>query len=106
VYDELKASEPSQFSWLLNTFQEAELDVPGRTLTVPQQDRRLRVRHLLPRKVAYEQSNERRYPILTKAWARVSEAFPEPFHIRVNTAEDAEDQRFLALLNTFDEDEG
>ncbi len=106
IYDELQASEPSEFTWLLNAFQEAEIDEAGRTMTVPQQDRRLRVRHLLPRKVEYKQSNERRYPILTRAWARVSEAFPEPAHIRVNTAEKAEDQRFLALLNTYGAAEG
>lgn len=106
VYDELKASKPSEFTWLLNAFQEAEIDAAGRTMTVPQQDQRLRVRHLLPRNVTYKQTTNRRFPILSRAWARVSEAFPEPAHIRVNTTTDATDQRFLALLNTYAEQDG
>ncbi len=106
VYDELAAEEPSAFSWLLNTFQETEIDSSARVLTVPQQDRRLRVRHLLPRELDYRQSNERRYPIQTRAWSRFTEAFPEPWHIRVTTANKAEEQRFLALMNTYEAADG
>ncbi len=106
VYDELAADEPSEFSWLLNTFQETEIDESARVLTVPQQDRRLRVQHLLPADLVYSQSNERRYPIQTRAWSRFTEAFPEPWHIRVTTAEKAREERFLALLNTYSSEAG
>ncbi len=106
VYDELAADEPAEFTWLLNTFQEAEIEESARRMTVSQQDRRMRVRHVFPAGLSYEQSNERRYPFLTRAWSRFTEAFPEAWHIRVNTEEKEEENRFLALLNTYSEAEG
>ncbi len=106
VYDELAASEPAEFTWLLNTFQEAEIEESARRMTVRQQDQRLRVRHIRPSGLDYEQSNERRYPFLTRAWSRFTEAFPEAWHIRVTAGEKASEERFLALLNTYAEEEG
>lgn len=105
VYDELRAGEPTEFTWLLNSFQEADIDQGEQKIVVPQQDRRLSVRHLQPSAVRYEQNNERPYPIQTRAWARVTEAFPEPWLIRART-EPVQETRFLTLMSTYDADEG
>src|SRR5690606_10180656 len=59
IYDELKASEPAEFSWLLNIFSEAEIQEAERRITVPQQHIRMGVRHLEPEAVTYSQTQER-----------------------------------------------
>lgn len=105
VYDEVAADTPSEFSWLLNTFGRPEVNERKRTVVVPQRETRLRVDHLLPEKLSYESSNERRYPIRTQAWSRFTEAFPEPWHSRITTGP-VEEEQILALLHSYRETEG
>ncbi|MGM0491390.1 MAG: DUF4962 domain-containing protein [Armatimonadota bacterium] len=107
VRDELQAVEPSTFDWLLNTFEEAEIDEDAQTMIVGQMDQRLRVQHVAPEGLTYTQSNERPYPILTEGrdWSRYTEAFPQPYHIRATTGE-AERAQILAVMDAYDETEG
>ena len=107
VYDELEASSPSRFSWLLNTFDRPEIDRTNQLMVVPQQNMRLQVEHLLPKSLTYYSSNKRRYPIKdpTRAWSRYTEAFPEPWHTRVNTGQ-LTDTRILTLMHTYDANYG
>jgi len=102
VYDELGATEPSEFSWVLNTFEPADIDEQARTMVVSQSDQRLRVQHLAPADLRYAQSNERPYPMLTKKWCRYTEAFPQPYNIRVTTAEQSSDERILAVMDAYE----
>jgi hypothetical protein len=105
VHDEVAADEPSTFSWLLNTFDQPEIDSSERTLIVAQRETRLRVDHLLPEQLSYESSNERRFPMLTRAWTRFTEAFPEPWHNRVTT-EAVKEETILAVMHSYEEGEG
>lgn len=105
VYDKLGAEEPSEFSWLLNAFGQPEIDAEEQTMVVPQRETRLRVDHLLPEKVRYESSNERRFPIQTRAWSRFTEAFPEPWHTRVTT-DKSHEANILTLLHSHREADG
>ncbi len=105
VYDELGATEPSQFSWVLNTFEPAQIDEQARSMIVRQSDQRLRVQHLAPAELTYTQSNERPFPMLTKAWCRYTEAFPQPYNIRVTTPQRA-DERILAVMDAYDVGDG
>ncbi|MGD8239881.1 MAG: DUF4962 domain-containing protein, partial [Armatimonadota bacterium] len=102
VYDELSAPEPSEYTWVLNTFEPAEIDADARAMVVRQRDQRLRIEHLAPDGLAYSQSNERPYPIQTRDWSRYTEAFPQPWHIRVTTPEKRADERILALMHAYD----
>lgn len=102
VYDELEASQPSAFSWLLNTFAAPEIDATRQRMIIPQQEMRLQVEHLLPLKPEYTSDNKRPYPVKTpgRMWSRVTEAFPQPWHNRVTSAP-ARETSFLALLQAY-----
>ncbi len=104
--DDIETSSPAQFQWLLNTFAPAEIDAQRRVVTVPQQNMRLRVEHLLPGGIGYSQTNERPAPLLTKAWCRVTDAFPQFWHLRAETREKLDRNQFLALMNAYDERRG
>ncbi|MCK5801545.1 MAG: heparinase II/III-family protein, partial [Lentisphaeria bacterium] len=106
VHDELRATEPSEFSWVLNTFQEAQLDEPAATLVVSQQEQRLRVQHLAPGNLSYTQNNDRPYPLKTKSFCRVTDAFPQHYNIRVTTKKKRRDERILALMDVFADHDG
>ena len=95
IYDELAAPKPSDYTWLLNTFEAAEIDAASRALTVRQRETRLRVQHLLPRELEITQSNERTEPLSQ----RYTEKFPQQWNIRVKTARKSDEQRFLTLLH-------
>ncbi|MBD3291355.1 MAG: DUF4962 domain-containing protein, partial [Armatimonadia bacterium] len=105
VYDELGAGEPSEFSWLLNTFEPAEIDEDRQTMVVRQSDQRLRVQHLQPAGLTYSQNNERPYPMLTKRFCRYTEAFPQTYHIRATTPE-AGAERIIAVMDAYAEGAG
>ena len=106
VHDELSATEPSEFSWVLNTFQEAQMDEAAATMIVPQQEQRLRVQHLAPQDLNYSQNNDRPYPLKTKSFCRVTDAFPQHHHIRVTTTDKRRDERILAVMDVFADNEG
>jgi|GEM_PF-822516 len=103
IYDELAASAPSVYGWLLNVFQEPEIHEDGNRMTIEQADVRMSVETLLPEEVTYTASNERLYPIKTKSkmWSRYTEAFPQPWNIRVENSSRSEDEAFLTHLNTW-----
>ncbi len=101
VHDELAAAEPSEFSWVLNAFAAAEIDADTQTMLIPQQDERLEVRHLAPDGLTYTQSNERPYPMLTKAWCRFTEAFPQQHTIQVTTQQ-RKAERMLAFMQAYE----
>jgi hypothetical protein len=101
VYDELAAGEPSVYSWLLNTFAKPEIDEKNQRLVVAQQNERLQVEQLLPRGMTYTTTNERPYPIKTKAWSRITEAFPQAWHTRANTPPSA-NSAILTLMQTYE----
>ena len=102
VSDDLAAPEPSEFSWILNTFEAAEIDEAANTMVVRQRDQRLRIRHLAPDELVYSQSNERPYPMQTKSFCRYTEAFPQPYHIRVTTGGKRKRERFLAVMDAYE----
>lgn len=106
VYDELRATEPSQFSWVLNTFEAAEMDEGAQTMVIRQRDQRLRVRHVAPAGLKYRQSNERPYPMLTKSSCRYTEAFPQTYNIQVTTPEKRGGERILAVMDAYEEGVG
>jgi hypothetical protein len=76
VYDELKASKPASYSWLLNTFEKPDISPDARRMTARQQAMRLGVEHLLPERVSYQTDNRRPHPVKTpgRMWSRVTEA--------------------------------
>ncbi len=106
VHDELGAPEPSQFSWVLNTFEAAEMDQTGQRMVVRQRDQRLRIQHVAPGGLQYAQTNERPYPMLTKLWCRYTEAFPQPYNIQLTTPEKLADTRILAVMDAYAESAG
>ncbi len=106
VYDELSASVPSEFSWLLNAFSEPEIEEHKRRVVVPQRERRLSVRHVVPEEIVYRKFNDRQYPLLTRYWTRYTDAFPEPWYLRVVSGSEREDERFLAVMHTYDRGDG
>jgi len=101
VHDELGAVEPSEFSWVLNAFAPAEIDAETQKMVIAQQDERLEVRHLAPGGLTYTQSNERPYPMLTKAWCRFTEAFPQQHTIQVTTQRRKAEQ-MLAFMQVYE----
>jgi len=105
VYDELAAGQPSTYSWLLNTFAKPEIDNVNQRLTVAQQGERLQVDNLLPRGLTYTTTNERPYPIKTRAWSRITEEFPQAWHTRATTPAKT-NEGMLSLMQTFDQSEG
>ncbi len=105
VYDELEAPEPSTYSWLLNTVEEAQIDEQAREMIVSQGDQRVRVTHLAPDDLTYTQSNERPYPMLTRRFCRYTEAFPQPYHIRVTTGK-GESERILTVMDAYEDAAG
>lgn len=107
VYDELQATAPSTFSWLLNTFEKPTIDEAQRRIIVSQQQMRLQVDHLLPAKPSYTSNNDRPYPVKgeKRMWSRVTEAFPQPWHNRV-TSKAATSEAFLALMQTYRDADG
>ncbi len=106
VYDELKATQPSRFDWLLNTFEPAEFDQEGQAMTVHQRDQRLTVRHLSPNDIVYSQSNERPKPMLTKAWCRYTEMHPQQFTIKATSDGARTDEQMLAVMSAYNIGDG
>lgn len=106
VYDELGAAEASEFTWMLNGFSEPVIDEGERTIVMPQRQMRLSVRHVAPDSLAYQIFNDRQYPLLTRHWTRYTEAFPEPWYVRVTPEEKHENERFLAVMHTYEEEAG
>jgi len=108
VYDELAATKPSEFTWLLHSFEAAAIALETATMTVQQRDRRLLVKHVAPGGLVYSQSNERPHPIRDpkRKWSRYTEAFPQHYTIRVKTAAKREAERILAVMHTYDVKEG
>ena len=106
VYDELRATQPSRFSWLLNAFEAAEMDEGAQTIVIRQRDQRLRVQHLAPAELRYAQNNDRPHPMLTKRFCRYTEAFPQTYNIRATTREKRRDERILAVMDAYGEDVG
>ena len=105
VHDELGAVEPSEFSWVLNAFAPAETDAETQTMVIAQQDERLEVRHLSPGGLTYTQTNERPYPMRTKAWCRFTEAFPQQHTIQVTTQKQKAEQ-MLAFMQAYEDSAG
>lgn len=108
VYDELAAAEASTYSWLLNVFQKPQIDEKQNRILVEQQHMRMQVDTLLPKRVKYSANNDRLYPIKEKRrmWSRFTEAFPQPWHIRVENATRTKDESFLTLMQTWDVADG
>lgn len=108
IYDELAAESPATYSWLLNTFEEPQIDKEQRRVMVKQQQMRMQVDTLLPQAVSYAANNERPHPIKTarRLWSRYTEAFPQPWHLRIENAARSKDEGFLTLLQTWSESDG
>ena len=106
VHDDLEAPEPSDYTWLLNTFEAAEIDERARSLTVRQRDQRLLVQHLAPDELDYSQDNQRPYPMKTRAFTRFTEDFPQPWNIRVKTVAKNTHERILACMHAYDRSSG
>ncbi|MFP3905237.1 MAG: heparinase II/III family protein, partial [Armatimonadota bacterium] len=104
-YDELDAPEPSEFSWLFHSFEAADIDEDSREMVIKQREQRLRVQHLAPETVTYEQSNERPYPMETRRWCRFTDNCPQQYTIKANTAA-AEQERILTLMDAYDVEQG
>ncbi|EIQ00420.1 Heparinase II/III-like protein [Opitutaceae bacterium TAV1] len=108
VYDELEADTPASFNWLLNVFQKPDITPDARRIVVAQQAMRLQVDHLLPENVGYTANNNRPFPVKTpgRMWSRITEAFPQPWHIEVTNERAAKDESFLALLQAYRDKDG
>ncbi|MFP4248250.1 MAG: DUF4962 domain-containing protein [Armatimonadota bacterium] len=106
VYDELAAPEPSEYTWLLNAFEAAQIDEAGQQMTIRQRHMRLGVHHLAPDDMTYAQTDERPHPVLTKAFSRVTEMFPQQFNIRVIPETQRADERILTVMEAYEADEG
>jgi hypothetical protein len=106
VCDELSAPEPSEYRWVLNTFEPAEIDEASHSMLIRQREQRLLVRHLRPSELTYSQNNDRPYPMQTRAWSRYTEAFPQHWNIRVTTPEKRAEERILAFMHAYDQRSG
>lgn len=105
VADELGAGTPGVWSWVLNTFDAPVIDRDQREFIVAQRGIRLWGRHVFPASLRYTSGNERKYPLLTRQWSRYTEAFPEPWRMRVETEKTAQ-TNFLTVLQPFRADTG
>ncbi|MDE2889818.1 MAG: DUF4962 domain-containing protein [Gemmatimonadota bacterium] len=103
--DALEASEPREFAWTLNTFERADIDESSQSMTIPQRDQRLLVRHLAGGMLRYSQNNDRPYPLKTRDWCRVTEAFPQQWNIQATTEKRTSEQ-ILAVLHTYRDTDG
>ncbi len=103
--DDLEASEPREYSWTLNTFERADIDESSQSMTIPQRDQRLLVRHLTGGMLRYSQNNDRPFPLKTRDWCRVTEAFPQQWNIRVTTEKRTRAQ-MIAVLHAYTKPEG
>ena len=103
--DDLEASEPREFSWTLNTFERADLDEVSQSMTIRQRNQRLLVRHLADGPLKYIQNNDRPFPLKTRDWCRVTEAFPQQWNIRATT-EKRTGEQILAVLHTYKDTDG
>ena len=105
IFDDLGAPVPREYTWTLNTFECADIDESNQSMTVRQRDQRLLVRHLAGGPLNYTQNNERPFPLKTRDWCRVTEAFPQQWHIRVTTEQRASAQ-LMAVLHTYRDTDG
>ncbi len=105
VLDELKADTPSRFSWVLNTFEQADLG-KDQSMVVRQRDQRLVVKHVSPQGLTYSQNNDRPFPMKTKAWCRFTEAFPQHWNIRVSAEEERTEEQMLTVMHSYSEGKG
>ena len=103
--DALEASEPREFSWTLNTFERADMDEVSQSMTIRQRNQRLLVRHLAGGPLKYAQNNDRPFPLKTRDWCRVTEAFPQQWNIRVTTEKRTGAQP-IAVLHAYANTEG
>ncbi len=107
VYDELEAPEPSEYTWLLNAFEAAEIDEAAQSMIVRQRHMRMGVHHLTPDDMTYDQTDERPHPVLTSDWGtRVTEMFPQQFNIRAIPTTERTQERILAVMETWDVADG
>ncbi|MDA0745494.1 MAG: DUF4962 domain-containing protein [bacterium] len=106
VCDDLRANEPADFTWVLNTFEAVEIDSDAKKMTVRQQDQRLSVQHLVPRDLSYRQNNDRPYPMKTRSFCRFTEAFPQQWNICLTPSEKESQTQFLAVLHAYNQVEG
>jgi hypothetical protein len=102
MFDDVAAPEASAFTWLMHTFESADIDDAARTMLVRQRDQRLSVQHVAPEALAYSQSNERPHPMKTRRFTRYTEMFPQQWTIRVTTAQKDEQARFLTVMHAYD----
>ncbi|MGD8239652.1 MAG: DUF4962 domain-containing protein [Armatimonadota bacterium] len=102
VYDQLEASEPIRWTWLLQAFEPMEIDEAERTVTIRQRDVRLRARQLAPAGFAYSQGNERTDPLKM----RYTEAFAQQWTMRAETREPAASERVVSVLQPYREEDG
>ena len=100
ICDDLKASEPREYTWTLNTFERADISERSQSMTIRQRDQRLLVRHLADGPLKYAQNNDRPFPLKTRDWCRFTEAFPQQWNIRATTEKRASAQ-ILSVMNTF-----
>ena len=100
ICDDLKAPEPREYTWTLNTFERADISERSQSMTIRQRDQRLLVRHLTDGPLKYAQNNHRPFPLKTRDWCRFTEAFPQQWNIRATTKKKASAQ-ILAVMNTF-----
>ena len=97
--DELHAPRPAEFTWMLNTFAEPRIDAAAREFSVVQRAEAMWGRQLFPETLTYTASNARLAPMQSQVWSRYTEAFPEPWRLRVTTpASDTAD--ILTLLHS------
>ncbi|MDE3000226.1 MAG: DUF4962 domain-containing protein [Gemmatimonadota bacterium] len=105
ICDDLESPEPREYAWTLNTFERADMDEGSQSMTIPQRDQRLLVRHLAGGTLRYSQNNDRPFPLKTRDWCRVTEAFPQQWNIRVAT-EKRTSARLVAVLHAYSNAEG
>ena len=105
IADELRAATPRVWSWVLNTFEAPMIDQSNREFVVAQRGVRLWGRQVFPEALRYTSSNDRKYPLLTRRWARYTEAFPEPWRLLVET-EKIVQTNFLTVLQAYAERDG
>ena len=103
--DELRAPAPSAWSWVLNTFEAPTIDAKTRDFTRTQRGEQRWGRHVFPETLHCTSSNERKYPLLSRQWTRVTEAFPEPWRMQVTTEKTVATE-FLTVMQPFQRSRG
>ncbi len=91
IYDDLEATRPATYQWLLHALEEMRVDSGARTIEVTRGGARLQVRFLVPQGLQFTQTDQFTVP-------PEADNLPNQWHLTASTTAPAARQRFLTVL--------